>query len=113
MTKPYIAAFALLLSASPALSAACAFTSECFDGEGCSETSFSMTLEQSGGEVLMTTDAETIPLSQGGNTATQIYVGITENAFHLLTVTEAGPSRYTTHIYDGPLAVTYLGECSE
>lgn len=107
------AALLSILFAAPVAAAQCDFTTECFDGEGCSETAFSLKLEQGETELEIVTDAETIPVSQGGNTATQIYVGITSNAFHLLTRTQDGPSRYTTHIYDGPFIVSYIGECAE
>ncbi len=97
--------------AGPAVAQTCSFTTECFDGDGCSETSFSFEIETEGGATRLVSDAETIPLSQGGSDETRVYVGVTESAFHLLTHSAEGEARYSTHIYDGPLMLNYLGRC--
>ena len=96
------------LSAGSALAEQCIFTTECFEGDGCSETTFSMSIE---GKTLVT-DAETIPVSIGGSDTLNVFVGYTESAFHVLTRQKGGDARYSTHIFDGPLMVNYLGTCS-
>ena len=71
-----------------------------------------MGIETSDAGTQLITDAETIPVTLGGSDAVRVYVGVTESAFHLLTHTADGPARYTTHLFDGPLMIGYLGECA-
>lgn len=98
----------LCLSAGAAFAEACTFTLECFEGEECSATEFSMQVE--GGQII--TDAETFSVTRGGSTEVAVYVGVTDSAFHLLTHDSVtGSARYSTHIFDGPLMVNYLGLC--
>lgn len=103
---------ATVLCTGPALAAICTFSTECFEGDGCTETSFQVEIVGNAeGGALLITDAETVPLSQGGSPETRVYVGITQSAFHLITQSAAGDVRYSNHIYDGPLMVNYLGVC--
>lgn len=95
------------LSSGIAFAERCTFTLECFEGEVCSETNFSMDAF----EDRLITDAETIPVSAGGVGDTHSFVGFTESAMHLLTRKIGGDARYSTHIFDGPLMVNYLGTC--
>lgn len=97
----------LALSTAPAFTETCTFTQECFEAEGCSETTFSMEIDGN----QMITDAETIPVSNGGSLTTRVSVGYSQSAFHVLTRETGGAARYSTHIFDGPLMVNYLGSC--
>ena len=97
----------LALSTGTALAEQCTFTTECFEAEACSDTSFSLTIE--GGALI--TDAETIPVSSGGSDATTVYVGYTPSAFHILTREKGARARYSTHIFDGLMMVNYMGTC--
>lgn len=85
----------------------CVFTSECFESEACSETEFSVVIEDG----RLTTDAETIPVTSGGSETVNVFVGYTASAFHVLTRETDGGARYSTHIFEGPLMVNYLGTC--
>ncbi len=96
------------LSAGAVVAETCTFTTECFEAENCSETDFSMIVDR--GKIL--TDAETIPVTRGGSDEVAVYVGFSGSAFHLLTHNANGFARYTTHIFSGPMVVSYLGECS-
>lgn len=91
-----------------ALTENCTFTTECFEAETCAETDFSMLVD--GGNII--TPSETIQVTKGGSDEVAVYVGITPSAFHLLTHSANGFARYSTHIYKGPLMVSYLGECT-
>lgn len=91
-----------------ALAEICTFTVECFEGETCAETTF--TLEIVDGTLI--TDAETIPVTSGGSDTIGVFVGYTPSAFHVLTREAGADARYSTHIFDGPLMVNYLGTCS-
>lgn len=85
----------------------CTFTQECFEGEACTETAFTMTID---GDKLVT-DAETISVNTGGSDTVGVFVGYTSSAFHVLTREKNGPARYATHIFDGVMMVNYLGTC--
>ena len=106
-----VSGLALLLSASAALATDCIFTTECFESESCSESAFTVRVEEKGGATLLVSDAETIPVSVGGSDAVRLYVGVTESAFHLMSRAANGIARYSTHLYDGPIMVNYLGSC--
>lgn len=99
--------FVLGISTAAAMAEQCTFTSECFEGEACAETSFTMTIED--GKLI--TDAETIPVTSGGSDTVNVFVGYTASAFHVLTREKGNQARYSTHIFDGPLMVNYLGTC--
>lgn len=85
----------------------CTFVTECFEGDGCYETQFEMTID--GNELI--TDAETIPVTTGGSDTVNVFVGYSNSAFHVLTREIGGAARYSTHIFDGVLMVNYLGTC--
>jgi len=89
----------------------CNFTTECFEDEACSDTAFSVTIQQTDGKTTLVSDAETIAVSIGGSDSVKVYVGVTDSAFHLLTRTSEGASRYSTHLFEGPLMINYLGTC--
>ncbi len=90
-----------------ALAETCVFTTECFEGEGCSDTDFSMEIADGA----LITDAETIPVTSGGSETVNVFVGYTSSAFHVLTRKVGAEARYSTHLFDGPLMVNYLGTC--
>ncbi|RLJ59826.1 hypothetical protein BCF46_0015 [Litoreibacter meonggei] len=106
-----IAALALILSPMSAHAIECTFTTECFESESCGESAFNISIEERDGQTVLVGDAETIPVSVGGNDTVRIYVGVTESAFHLMSRAANGVARYSTHIYDGPIMVNYLGNC--
>jgi hypothetical protein len=89
----------------------CTFTTECFEAEACTETSFAVSLDETDAGLTLSSDAESFPVALGGSDKVRVYVGFTQSAFHLLTATDTKSARYTTHIYDGPLLVSYLGSC--
>ncbi|MEM9583243.1 MAG: hypothetical protein AAGA08_09020 [Pseudomonadota bacterium] len=99
---------AAMLSPGIARAEICTFTSECFEGEACAETSFAMEITDGA----LVTDAETIPVTSGGSDTVNVFVGYTASAFHVLTRQVEGEARYSTHIFDGPLMVNYLGTCA-
>ncbi|MEP5761128.1 MAG: hypothetical protein ABJ327_17795 [Litoreibacter sp.] len=105
--KIYGMTIGLALCASPALAEMCSFTLECFEGEACSETAFDIEIE---GQTLVT-DAETIPVEISGSETLGVFTGNTGSAIHVLTRERHGDARYSTHIFDGPLMVNYLGSC--
>lgn len=91
-----------------ALVETCTFTNECFEGETCAETNFTIEIT----DAALITDAETIPVTSGGSETVNVFVGYTSSAFHVLTREVDAEARYSTHIFDGPLMVNYLGTCS-
>ncbi len=102
----------LVICAAPAFGGTCIFKQECFEGDGCAETAFSMEIDGN----QMITDAETTPLSAiptdaDGSDVARVSVGHTASAIHVLTRQVGGDARYSTHIFDGPLMINYLGSC--
>ena len=101
------------------LAVSCRFETECFEAEGCAETAFEARLtglaggltpdalavvskfSADAGEVeLLGTQAGDILSLSGGNIA----------ARHFLTLSR-GEARYTVHFSEGPMVVSYLGQC--
>ena len=106
-----IAAFAL---AGAAHAETCTFDTECFDGDGCAETEFEATLGNDGdGNSVLSTISEDVTgetvTGEGGEHS--VFTGIGPGAMHLLTRTADGTARYTVHLLEGPMAITYLGAC--
>ena len=97
----------------PAAAVECTFTTECFEGESCMETSFDMEIDDTDGARKLITPAETIRVVLGGSNATRVYTGFTDSAFHLLSRGADGTARYTNHLTQGPMVVSYLGTCKE
>ena len=106
-----LAGLTLMLLPASAVAMECTFTTECFESETCSESAFTVAIEEKDGATLLVSDAETIPASVGGSETVRVYVGVTDSAFHLMSRGADGVARYSTHLYDGPLMVNYLGNC--
>ncbi|WP_107844274.1 hypothetical protein [Litoreibacter ponti] len=111
--KIFKAAVVAACLATPAYAVNCTFTTECFESEACAETSYEIAIEQDGEATKLVSVAETIPVSRGGSDSARVYVGVTDSAFHLLSRNADGNARYTTHMYQGPMVVSYLGTCEE
>lgn len=89
----------------------CRFVTECFDGEGCGETDFTLTLEGSAPNAFkLVTDAETVAMS--GATADGVLTlhGRTASSRQMITASPEG-ARYTVHFLAPPMVVSYLGAC--
>lgn len=102
-----------LCLATPAAAIECNFTKECFEAEACTATLFDIEIDETEGARKIVTPAETVPVSLGGSDLVRIYVGVTNGAFHLLSRTADGAARYTNHLYQGPMVVSFLGTCKE
>ena len=98
----------------------CEFKSECYETESCSETQYSIDLE---GETSgLETDAMIASIQLSSDIGTEDLVGVVQDettslsggtfaARHFLTIAPNGAARYTVHYADGPLMISYLGEC--
>ncbi|QDY69068.1 hypothetical protein [Qingshengfaniella alkalisoli] len=117
----YICALTAALAASGAMAAdappiqlSCSFETECFEDEDCAESTFSLSLT---GEVGITdaqllSDSETITGSLAATPAGGLaFLGITGPAVHLLSKGEDFTARYTVHLTNGPMVISYLGRC--
>ena len=100
----------------------CLFDFECFETETCAESGFEATLSGKAGgltesdmvvDVKMISDAETTPMLGVRSGAAMSLSGGSFDARALLTIGAEGAARYTLHLIDGPLALTYLGTCKE
>lgn len=103
----FMLAAVLSLTSTVARAEVCTFTTECFEGDGCYETAFEMTVEN--GQLI--SDAETIPVTSTVSEAAEVFVGNSGSAVHVLTRGSDGAARYSTHIFDGMLMLNYLGTC--
>lgn len=99
----------------------CAFQSECFEAETCSDTTFSFDLNgRAGGLAESDMVVQTELTSEIGDTdllgvRTGSALSLSGGSFearHLLTIAEDGAARYTLHYADGPMTISYLGDCS-
>jgi len=92
----------------------CTFTTECFEGDDCTETEFEMTVGTGDdGATTLETISETLRV-----TATvsddETYSTVTadaEGAEHRLTRTTGGDALYAVTLTDGPMTILYLGTC--
>lgn len=111
----YLIGLALLFPGAAQAASQCTFTMECYESEACQPTTFALEFRAGTGgpnELELVTDTETIGVTAGGTGKVAHLAGMTETGFHVLTLTSAtGSARYTNHISDGPLTVTYLGTC--
>ena len=105
---------ALVLPALAAAEHACRFDTECVDTEPCAPSGFEATLSGEAGTMAMrlASEAGTVPgtlsVTPGGAT---FFLGLAERAVHLLTLAGDGGARYSVHLPDVPMAVTYVGTC--
>ena len=99
----------------------CAFTSECLEAETCNDTTFSFDLKgRAGGMAESDMVVQTELTSEIGDTAligarSGAALSLAGGSFEsrqLLTINEDGAARYTLHYADGPMVISYLGECS-
>ncbi|MEM7470233.1 MAG: hypothetical protein AAF340_02705 [Pseudomonadota bacterium] len=100
---------ATVLGASPALAETCTFTMECYEGEVCAETNYTLEIDFENAEIVTT--SETIPVNIGGSPTLNVFAGFTQSAFHTLTRAKGGDARYATHLFQGPIMVNYMGTC--
>ena len=98
---------AVLCLASAAHAQTCTFTTECFEADGCSDTNYEITIN---GDTLVTI-SDTIPVQVSSTDTTTVYTGIKGTIAHMLSVNSDGPARYTSHIFGGPLVISYIGAC--
>lgn len=101
--------------ASTAHAQTCTFTSECFDTEECTETDYELTIAHDDhGAPILESIAENLHVTAiGGDGDTHTtFIASTNAATHLLTRTTDGSARYTVHMADGPLMLSYLGSCT-
>lgn len=80
---------------------ACSFGTECFDGEACGESGFSLSIV---GDA-METEFGSYPVQDLGGA---LYAA-GDGAHYLLTTGDSG-ARLSVHM-DGPMVVSYLGTC--
>lgn len=87
----------------------CAFTTECFEAEQCSDSTFAIDVMLGDEKISTEFGALTIvALKQSDALKTLFATG--SGAEYLLSIT-SDAARLTTHMNDGPLSVTYLGAC--
>ncbi len=92
----------------------CTFTTECFDGEACAETDLEMTVAHNDhGLPTLETISETLHVTAiAGDGKTHSTLTATgEGAIHMLTRSTGGDARYTVHLTEGPIVISYLGTC--
>ncbi len=98
----------------------CRFSKECFETEACSDTEFKTQLSGKAGgltpadmvvEANLITDAETTTMLGLRSDKTYSLSGGLFDARHLLTIAASGAARYTVHLADGPMVITYHGKC--
>ena len=109
-----IIAALMACTARAAYAVECSFTTECFDAEECTETDYSLVIGHDDyGIPILETISETLRVTaiagDGENHSTVTATG--EGAIHLLTRATGGDARYTVHLTEGPMTISYLGTC--
>ncbi|WP_072776897.1 hypothetical protein [Marivita hallyeonensis] len=95
----------------------CRFTVECFETETCGETDLGIAVTQVQPQASIyqiITDAET--MSGKGHTVETggfLFQGGNVNGAHLLTIAVGGSARYSVQYFEGPMVITYHGQCEE
>ncbi|MGR3490458.1 MAG: hypothetical protein ACU0DW_00255 [Shimia sp.] len=84
----------------------CTFTQECFEGESCAETAFTLTANGSS----ITTDAETLNGIATRAEGQRIISAISGGQAVLLSI-GADAARYTVHFNADGFAIHYVGMC--
>lgn len=95
----------------------CRFDLECFESDGCAETSFEMRIALPETQATVTarlvaeTDSGSFPgyVLRGGPERRQIFFDA-DSAGYMLTL-NGNDARLAVHIDDGPLMVNYAGTC--
>lgn len=91
---------------------ACSFGSECFEEEGCSFTQFSIELAGAGADARLVTDAGTVPgrlTTRDGGGA--LFQGADEAGAWQLVQSADGLARLAVQYFEGPMMITYFGQC--
>lgn len=96
----------------------CTFVTECINGEECSETAYSVTLDGvpgaagdiMGAAVTMTSDAETVAMT-GMQTGDALILVAGDPSMHRMLTNTPDGALLTTHIASVPMAITYAGTC--
>ncbi|MFW2544519.1 hypothetical protein ACN2XU_17930 [Primorskyibacter sp. 2E107] len=98
----------------------CAFATECYEAEGCQDSGFGFLLDGHGGgldqgtlmmEAVIASDAGDVFMMGARDAGAYVLSGGGFDARHMLTVAPDGAARYTVHYSDGPVMVSYLGQC--
>lgn len=107
-------AFALPVLAEPTLpDVSCTFVLECFEGEACTETDYSITMENVDSTTSswrLVTESETLKGTgiRLKGPSHMIFTGST--ALHVVLIGAGKNARYTVHM-QGPMAINYHGKC--
>ena len=98
----------------------CQMLSECYDTDGCADTTYSMKLEGRAGGLTaddmvlaatLTDDSETIEMLGTLTSSATLLSDVGTNARRILTISPDGQARFTVHFIDGPVSITYAGIC--
>ena len=105
----------ILAGPAAGLSYECRYTTECFETDACQETAFDLTLDVSGdfsSATLSTVSGDVETLAYNAQFLSY-YTGYADRAMHMVSVLNAGESRYSfqTGAGDSLLSVTYFGSC--
>jgi len=96
-------------------SSLCTFDTKCVEAEACIQTHFELRFGAGTGgpnELQIVTETDTVGVAVGGNSKIAFLAGLTERGFHVLTVASGdGAARYTNHLSEGPVTISYLGHC--
>ena len=97
----------------------CTFTTECMDIDGCSDTSYTVTIEGLAGGVTaekmvvgaeLISDVETVTVT-GALTDEILRLNAFEATMPQMFINTPDGARLTAHIASVPLAITYAGTC--
>ncbi len=101
---------AMMTVFTPAAQAAmCRFDTECFEAEACADSSFAAEMDIAAQTI--ETDFGTLAIADTrAEPGLVSVIASGDGARYMLTITKDG-ARMTAHLHDGPLVVSYLGQC--
>lgn len=101
--------FALFLTASAAQAFPCDFTTECYEAEACTESTFALDVDVEAQAISTEFGEITIVAIREQDELISVF-GSGTGAEYLLSITPEA-ARLSTHMNDGPEAIQYLGTC--
>lgn len=104
------------LSAGGALAGStCSFDTVCRDGQPCAAAKLEIVFRAGIGgpnDIELDVGDEVVAVAVGGNARVAHLAGLSQTAFHVLTLANgSGAARYTRHDDGGPVATTWIGTC--
>lgn len=99
----------LVVLGGPAWAANCTFDRECFETEACTDANFLVQI-LSNDNILQTEFGDLPIIATKSGDDLQTIIAASDGADLLMTISPQG-ARLTQHMHQGPISITYFGQC--